>query len=145
MPVSLELFVSCHAKFVRIKDVTSLLHLERSATCRNADKLTFIWVERVRPVIEQKLDNALNISFIPSDVQVWVTEVTHSASHQFSELPQVHAAVLRSEIIPLHSSPFQAKALCFEIVPPAVSVSRLTVSSMVWSTGMRLNGFWATS
>ena len=37
--------------------------------------------------------------------------VTHSASHRFSALPQVHAAVLRSEVIPLNSSPFQAKAL----------------------------------
>ena len=59
-------------------------------------------------------------------VQVWMAEVTHSASHHFSELPQVHAAVLRSEVIPLHSSPTRLNPS----VPPAVCVSRLTVSSM---------------
>ena len=40
-----------------------------------------------------------------------MAEVTHSAPQHFSELPQVHAAVLRSEVISLHSSPFQAKAI----------------------------------
>ena len=43
-------------------------------TCRHTDKLTFVWVERVRPVIVLKLDNGLNVIFIPSYVQVWVTE-----------------------------------------------------------------------
>ena len=44
-------------------------------------------------------------------MQVWMAEVTHSASHHVSELPQVHAAVLRSEVIPLRSSPFQARSI----------------------------------
>ena len=83
-------------------------------TCRNAYKLTFIWVEMVRPVIIQKLQNGLNVSFIRSDsrhVQVWMAEVTHSMSNHFSEVPQVHTTVLRSEVIPLHIIPIQAKAV----------------------------------
>ena len=63
----------------------------------------------------QKLQNGLNVSFIPSDsryVQVWVTDVTHSTSNHFSEVPQIHTTVLRSEVIPLHIIPIQAKAVC---------------------------------
>ena len=53
--------------FVRIKDVPCYIR-RGQVTCQNDDKLTLIWVERVRPVIVQKLDNGLNVSFIPSDV-----------------------------------------------------------------------------
>ena len=41
-----------------------------------------------------------------------MAEVTHSASHNVSDLLHVHDAVLRSGLVPLHSSPFQAEALC---------------------------------
>ena len=97
--------------FVRIKDVPCYTR-RGQVTCQHDDKLTLIWIERVRPVIVQTLDNALNVSFIPGDVQVWVTDVTHSASQHVSELHPVHTAVLRGEVIFLHSTPFQAKALC---------------------------------
>ena len=43
---------------------------------------------------------------------VWVAEVTHYASQTVSDLIHVNAAVLRSGLVPLHSSPFQAEALC---------------------------------
>ena len=46
-----------------------------------------------RPVIFQKLHTELNISFITNDskhVPVWVAEVGHSASHNFSDLLHVH-------------------------------------------------------
>ena len=111
------------------------------ATCRNSDKLTFIMVERVRPVIFQKLHNGLNVSFIPCDsrhVRVLVTEVTHSTSNHFSEPPHIHTTVLRSEVIPVHSSPIQAKAFCASCCL-CISVD---VSSIVWTTGMRPKGFW---
>ena len=41
-----------------------------------------------------------------------MTEGTHSRPTIFSELSQVHTAVLRSKVILLDSSSFQAKALC---------------------------------
>ena len=44
-----------------------------------AERLTQI----VRSVIVQKLNKGVNVSFIPSDEQVWVTEMTHSTSHHF--------------------------------------------------------------
>ena len=72
-PVSLEFLVRCHAELVRIKDAPYYTW-RGHGTCRNADKRTFIWVEMVRPVIVQKFDNGLNVSFIPSDVQVWVSD-----------------------------------------------------------------------
>ena len=36
----------------------------------------------------------------------------HSAFHHFSDQSQVHVAVLRSEVTPLHCSQFQAESLC---------------------------------
>ena len=56
-------------------------------------------------------------------LQIWVAVVGHSTSHHHFELLEEHAAwknmlleehaaVLRSQVVLLHSSPFQAEALC---------------------------------
>ena len=41
-----------------------------------------------------------------------MTKVNHTTSNHSSEVPQVHTMVPRREVIPLHNSPIQAKALC---------------------------------
>ena len=113
-PVSLEFLVCFNDIFLAIKNVPCYIW-RGQGTCQNADKVTFIWVERSSSHLPEASHwiwtSASSLIILRVCRYGWLRWVIPRPTI-FLTCFMYSCITQRSEIVPLHSSPLQAEALC---------------------------------